>query len=156
MPVCSQGFFVSNDNLPQWMKSDHPKPAYSLQYLPCNYTAWCEETHGLDCAQQDRSFVPSTPEFGARGRLKTGLKSEPPPCMMIELWQDAITHFQYLSSFDNTTSSYYRYSPTLPYGWKGSRRNPWNAFDEAEPSTSKPYTFEEDRQGAPGVIPGKV
>jgi sugar lactone lactonase YvrE len=148
LPVCSQGFFVSNDNLPKWMKRYPPKPAYSLQYLPCNYTAWCEETHGLDCAQQDRSFAPSTPEFGARGRMKTGLKSEPPPCMMIELRKDAITHFQYLSSFDNTTSSYHRYSPTLPYGWKGSRRNPWSAFDKAEPSTTQPYTFEEDRQVA--------
>jgi hypothetical protein len=127
---------------------DPTRPNVWLQYNPCNYQSWCEGTHGIDCAQKDRRVEPLTPEFGVNGRYKTGRKSEPPSCMMIELRPDAVTHFQYLSSFDNTTSSYHRYSPILPYGWKGNQRQTWDAFDKAEPGTTQPYTFVEDRQVA--------
>jgi len=147
LPVCNQGFFLSFEDLPQWME-DHSRPDHWLQYLPCNVSAWCEETHGLDCAQKDRLFTPSTPQFGAIGRYKTGRKNKPQFCMMIELGKDVVTHFQYLSSVDNATSSYHRYSPSLSYGWKGSQRQPWDVFEEAEPGTTQPYTFEEDRQVA--------
>eukprot|EP00986_Skeletonema_menzelii_P003076 scaffold902_cov146-Skeletonema_menzelii.AAC.1 len=147
LPVCHQGFFVSSEALPKWM-DDPTRPKHWLQYQPCNISWWCEETHGLDCAQNDRLFTPSTPQFGVTGRYKSGRMNKPPPCMAIELAKDAVTHFQYLSSFDNTTSSYHRYTPSLPYGWNGNQRQPWDAFNEAEPGITQPYTFEEDRQVA--------
>ena len=147
LPVCNQGFFVSFSDLPDWI-IDSTKPSSWLQYQPCNVSVWCEETHGLDCAQKDRLLIPTTPQFGESGRSKSGRKHKPPSCMMIELAKDAVTFFQYLSAFDNTTSPYHRYSPSLPYGWIGRQRQPWDAFDNAEPGVTQPYTFEEDRQVA--------
>jgi len=39
-----------------------------LQYQPCNFTDWCNETHGFECIQDDRIFSSVTPPFGIEGR----------------------------------------------------------------------------------------
>ena len=79
-------------------------------------------------------------------RHKTGRKEQPDECMMIELQKDAITHFQYISSKDNSSSPHYRYSRTQPYDWLSNVRLPWNAFDQPQAGITQPYTYEIDRQ----------
>ncbi|KAL7552581.1 hypothetical protein ACHAWF_015815 [Thalassiosira exigua] len=146
-PVCHQGFFVPFHELPDWMIEPTSK-SHWLKYQPCNYTAWCNETQGFDCAQTDRNSSQSTPHFGEEWRYKTGRKTEPEACMMLELQRDAVTHFQYLSSWDNATTPYHRYSPLSPYDWLSKDRLPWNAFDSPEPQLTQPYKYELDRQVA--------
>ena len=65
---------------------------------------------------------------------------------MLELGKDLISHFQYLSALNNSTTSHHRYSPNLPYDWISNKRLPWNAFDSPEPELTQPYKFESDRQ----------
>ena len=79
-------------------------------------------------------------------RYKTGRKHQPESCMMLELGENAITHFQYLSSLDNSSTSYYRYSPAFPYDWYSIERLPWNAFDSPEPQIAHPFKHRLDRQ----------
>ena len=67
MPVCHQGFFVPYHELPEWMIEPSTK-SHWIEYQPCNYTAWCNETHGFDCAQMDRTSTLATPQFGENWR----------------------------------------------------------------------------------------
>lgn len=67
---------------------------------------------------------------------------------MIEIREDAITHFQYLSSIDNSSTPHYRYSPNVPYDWLSSIRSLWNAHDKPDAEITQPYSFEIDRQVA--------
>lgn len=67
MPICHQGFFVPLRDLPEWMIEPTTK-SHWLEYQPCNFTTWCNDTHGFDCAQTGRESFPSTPEFGADWR----------------------------------------------------------------------------------------
>jgi len=146
-PVCHQGFFVPYTDLPEWMTK--PTTIYSwLEYQPCNFTSWCDETGGFDCAQTDKTSFPATPKFGMNWRYKTGRMNKPESCMMLELRKDAVSHFQYVSSLDNTSTPYYRYTPSLPYDWLSNERLPWNAFDSPEPHITQPYKYQLDRQVA--------
>eukprot|EP00956_Cyclotella_meneghiniana_P018632 scaffold31170_cov69-Cyclotella_meneghiniana.AAC.4 len=81
-------------------------------------------------------------------RYKTGRRDRPNDCMMIELRGDAITHFQYLSAADNTSTPHYRYSPTLQYDWQSNVRLPWNAYSSPSANITQPYIFDTDRQVA--------
>ena len=67
MPVCHQGFFVPHENLPGWMIGPTTKHHW-LEHQPCNFTHWCNETRGFDCAQTDRRYAPATPHFGMKWR----------------------------------------------------------------------------------------
>lgn len=87
------------------------------------------------------THILSTPQ-----RHKTGRKQQPATCMMLELRKDAVSHFQYMSSLDNTSTPHYRYSPNLPYDWHSNERLPWNAFDSPEPQLTQPYKYQLDRQ----------
>jgi len=144
MPVCHQGFFVPFHKLPEWMISPATR-SHWLEYQPCNYTKWCNETHGFDCAQTDRISSPKTPYFGTGWRYTTGRTHQPETCMMLELRKDAVSHFQYLSSMDNTSTPHYRYSPLFPYDGYSSDRLPWNPFDSPEPWLTQPFAYELDR-----------
>ena len=67
--------------------------------------------------------------------------------MMLELENDAISHFQYISSLDNSSTPHHRYSPNLPYDWLSNNgRLPWNAYDGPEPHLTQPYKYKPDRQ----------
>lgn len=171
MPVCHQGFFVPVHDLPEWMM-DSTRKSHWLEYQPCNLISWCEETGGFDCAQSDRTFTPAIPRFGTNERYEemngnhdalsdlTNHISIPSSrystystgsrlrmnCFMIELHMDAISHFQYLSSMDNSTTPNFRYSPTLPYSWNSTNRLPWNAYEIPEPHLTPPYKHRIDRQ----------
>lgn len=80
MPVCHQGFFMPHENLPQWMIEPTTK-SHWLEYQPCNYTYWCNETHGFDCAQTDRHYSPVTPHFGMEWRYEVNSNVKPQqPC----------------------------------------------------------------------------
>ena len=65
---------------------------------------------------------------------------------MLELRKVAVSHFQYLSSTDNSSSSHYRYSPNLPYDLHIKERLSWNAFGGSEPHLTQPYKYQLDRQ----------
>ena len=65
--------------------------------------------------------------------------------MTLELRKEAVSHFQYLSSRDNTSTPHYRYSPPFPYDWLSKDRLPWNAFDSPEPWLTQPYKYQLDR-----------
>ncbi|KAL9185156.1 hypothetical protein ACHAXT_002933 [Thalassiosira profunda] len=145
MPVCHQGFFVPSHELPEWM-SDVVTESHWLEYQPCNYTVWCDETNGFDCAQRDRSSSAETPLFGPTWRHRSGRKGKPDVCMMLELADDAVTHFQYISAWDNSSTSHHRYTPHLPYDWLSQERLPWNAYDEPGPQLTQPYQYLLDRQ----------
>lgn len=67
MPVCHQGFFVPYHELPEWMIDSTTKRHWP-EYKPCNFTSWCKETGGFDCAQTDRTFTAATPHFGTNAR----------------------------------------------------------------------------------------
>ena len=84
--------------------------------------------------------------FTMRFRYKTGRKERPQSCMMMELRTDVITHFQYLSSLDNTSTPHFRYSPLVPYDWYSNERFPWNAFDAPQSGITQPYKYQLDRQ----------
>jgi len=146
-PVCHQGFFVPFIELPEWMIEPATK-SHWLEYQPCNFTSWCDETSGFDCAQTERGSSPETPHFGMNWRYKTGRKYKPTTCMMLELEKDAISHFQYMSSLDNSSTPHHRYSPNLPYDWYSNERLPWNAFHSPEPQFTQPYKSSQDRQVA--------
>ena len=77
-------------------------------------------------------------------RYSTGSNTD--TCLMIELHKDAVSHFQYLSSLDNSTTPNFRYSPNLPYDWISTKRLPWNAFESPEPHLTPPYKYRIDRQ----------
>ena len=79
-------------------------------------------------------------------RHKTGRKVRPDDCMMIELGKDSVSHFQYLSAADNSSTAPHRYSPKSPFGWLSDVRQPWNAFDGPGPGLTRPYEHEPDRQ----------
>ena len=66
--------------------------------------------------------------------------------MMTELGKDAISHFQYMSALDNSSTPHFRYTPSTPYDWLSNERLPWNAFDEPEPQLTQPYKYQLDRQ----------
>jgi hypothetical protein len=68
--------------------------------------------------------------------------------MMIELHRDAISHFQYLSSQDNSSTSHFRYTPNFPYDWMSNVRLPWNAYEGPDANITQPYLYEIDRQVA--------
>ena len=72
MPVCHQGFFVPYDELPD--STVNPTETYWLEYRPCNYTSWCNETSGFDCAQEDRIAHAATPLFGEGWRFVLGMQ----------------------------------------------------------------------------------
>lgn len=159
MPVCHQGSFVSHENLPDWMidpttklnKNTFDQCAGSnkhhwLQYQPCNLIDWCNVTGGFDCSQKDRRSSPATPNFGSNWRYATGRKEHTETCMMLELHISALTHFQYLSAMDNSSTSHFRYSPNLPYNWYSKERLPWNAFDAPADGLTQPYKYQLDRQ----------
>lgn len=67
---------------------------------------------------------------------------------MIELRNDAITNFQYIRAFDNSTTSYHRYSPIEPYGWFSKQKLPWNALQKPTKGFTQPWRFQHDRQVA--------
>lgn len=79
-------------------------------------------------------------------RYTNGLTLHTDVCFMIELRKDAVSHFQHLSSVDNSTTPSYRYSPNLPYDWNSTNRLPWNAFERPEPQLTPPYKHQHDRQ----------
>lgn len=68
--------------------------------------------------------------------------------MMMELGKDVITHFQYLTAANNTSTQHFRYSPTLQYDWQSNIRLPWNAYSSPDANITQPYIFETDRQVA--------
>lgn len=67
VPVCHQGFFVPFHEMPGWM-IDSTTKSHWLEYQPCNFTSWCEETSGFDCAQTDRKSTSAIPDFGTKTR----------------------------------------------------------------------------------------
>lgn len=79
-------------------------------------------------------------------RYSTDSKQQTVKCFMIELHKVAVSHFQYLSSMDNSTTPHFRYSPNSPYDWLSTIRLPWNAFDSPEPHLTPPYKHQIDRQ----------
>ena len=81
-------------------------------------------------------------------RSRTGRKTRPPSCMLMEVQVDALTPFQYLTAWDNTTTSHYRYSPQTPFGPKSEVPSPWNAILEPQEESTQPWTYQEDRQVA--------
>mmetsp|Transcript_2922 Transcript_2922/g.6355 ORF Transcript_2922/g.6355 Transcript_2922/m.6355 type:complete len:322 (+) Transcript_2922:338-1303(+) len=68
--------------------------------------------------------------------------------MMMELRQDVITHFQYLSSWDNSSTPYLRYSQPLPFNSNSSNVLLWNAVIDPSQNTTQPYKYLIDRQVA--------
>ena len=67
---------------------------------------------------------------------------------MIELRNDAITMFQYIRAFDNSTTSHHRYSPIEPYEWLSEKKLPWNALKKPKEGFTQPWNFQHDRQVA--------
>ena len=142
-PVCEMGHFVPyNESIAQG------RPLHWLEYRPCNFSEWCNDTVGFDCSQPLKTWDMMAPKFGPKWRSTTGRKNHSPPCMLMEVRVDALTPFQYLKSLDNRTTEHYRYSPLTPHGPHSDPSLPWNAALEPQEGNTEPWNYGEDRQVA--------
>ena len=68
---------------------------------------------------------------------------------MMELQPEVLSHFQYLNLFDNSTTSFMRYSSAK--GTHGNLVNssklPWHPQVEARHGYTPPWSYQIDRQG---------
>ena len=178
LPVCHQGFFVPFHELPKWMVEPTTKShwlqyqpcnfsswCHTTQGFDCAQAdresspaiapfgmdwRWVFNTKSIVCLLLHLvvSYAYHFISISHINRHKTGRIDEPESCMMLELGKDAVSHFQYVSALDNTSTPHYRYTPNLPYEWISNDRLVWNAFDSPESHITQPYKYQLDRQVA--------
>lgn len=132
LPICSQGDFVSH-------QTTFANEVES--YVPCDFAQWCLETGEFDCLH--RLYSASSPVVNATSKEKTLPLYK--NCLLLELDVEALTHFQYLSEL-NTTSSFYRFAPVQPYGWNTTA--PWRGIAHPQAGFLPPFSISSDRQVA--------
>ncbi|KAL7692793.1 putative EGF-like domain, LCCL domain, six-bladed beta-propeller, TolB, LCCL domain superfamily [Plasmopara halstedii] len=123
-PICAQGDFQSDLN------------KYHESYVPCDFPRWCFETNEFDCLH--RLYTSSSPLVDRMNSIKRYKH-----CLLLELDVTALTHFQYLSEL-NETSSIYRFAPIQPYGWNTNAS--WRGISEFDLGFLPPYRQLSDRQ----------
>ncbi|KAF4033201.1 LCCL domain-containing protein [Phytophthora infestans] len=142
LPICPQGDFVPH---PSGYTNALSRPLSVESYVPCDFAQWCRETGEFDCLH--RLYSTSSPVVNVSSGLAS--KGKTPPsfkdCLLIELSDDALTHFQYLSEL-NETSDFYRFAPVQPYGWDTAA--PWRGISKPEEGFSPPFLLTSDRQVA--------
>ncbi|OWZ23365.1 hypothetical protein PHMEG_0001774 [Phytophthora megakarya] len=140
LPICPQGDFVPH---PSGYANALSRPLSVESYVPCDFAQWCLETGEFDCLH--RLYSTSSPVVTASSGLAA--KGQTPPsydnCLLLELGDDALSQFQYLSEL-NATSGFYRFAPVQPYGWDTTA--PWRGISKAEIGFSPPFLLTSDRQ----------
>jgi hypothetical protein len=142
LPICPQGDFVAH---PSGYANALPRPLSVESYVPCDFARWCLETSEFDCLH--RLYATSSPVVNASSGLAAAGPTPPAlgACLLLELGEDALAPFQYLSE-RNATSAFYRFSPVKPYGWDTTA--PWRGISKAEVGFSPPFPLASDRQVA--------
>ncbi|ETN04431.1 hypothetical protein PPTG_15095 [Phytophthora nicotianae INRA-310] len=141
-PTPGKGDFVPH---PSGYANALPRPLSVENYVPCDFARWCLETGEFDCLH--RLYSTSSPVVNASSGLAA--KGKTPPsyggCLLLELGDEALTQFQYLSEL-NATSDFYRFAPVQPYEWNTSA--PWRGISKPEVGVSPPFLLTSDRQVA--------
>lgn len=156
LPICSQGTFVPH---PSGYANARWRPFAVESYAPCDWRAWCAATNEFDCLYRAPLSPVVNVSFGASGRRATGRVVDPasdkltvlltkrPGCMFVEVGDNALTHYQYLVAETNATSGFFRFAPTVPFGWNAGKAA-WRSLAAFELNSSPPYTTSSDRQVA--------
>ena len=84
IPVCLQGYMVAD---PQpLLEYGTTSQRTWINYVPCEYDSWCQETNGFDCAQEQREAKLLNPTWGPLGRNVSGIIRKPPNhCFEMEI-----------------------------------------------------------------------
>ena len=123
IPVCLQGYMVA-DPQPLLEFGTTEKRTW-INYVPCEYKSWCQETNGFDCAQEQRGASLLEPIWGPLGRNVSGVIQKPPNhCVEMEIEPGVITPFQKLDSYDRITP-HQRFPISRNYEFSGE--NKWSS-----------------------------
>ena len=123
IPVCLQGYMVAD---PQpLLEFGTTKKRTWINYVPCEFKLWCQETNGFDCAQEQRGAALLDPVWGPLGRNISGVINRPPNhCIEMEIEPGVITPFQKLDSYDRITP-HQRFPISRNYEYYGE--NKWSS-----------------------------
>lgn len=122
------------------------RPRKWLQYTPCHVKNWVAATNSFDFRQLNRKTVPAVVEGGGIHRNRNGWNHTQPACMMMEIGEDALSPYQYLDEYNQTTP-YAIYTPKTPYG-PDAVGHPWQAWTQPVRGKAGPWAYVRDRQVA--------
>ena len=123
IPVCLQGYMEA-DPQPLLEFGTTEKRTW-INYVPCEYKSWCQETNGFDCAQEQRGATLLDPLWGNLGRSVSGIIREPPNhCFEMEITPEVLTPYQKLDSYDRITP-HQRFPISRNYEYYGE--NEWSS-----------------------------
>lgn len=136
IPVCSQGEFVPD---PSGYVGAKWRPFTFDNFVPCDFSAWCDATNEFDCQGRiasGRSHLVSSLPSTRSSTNASAFQSDSTNCELIEVGENALTQFPYLDE-RNDSSGYFRFTPLTPFGWNASlfadneatNRAPWRGIE---------------------------